>query len=95
LAKLVHFALKCGIGASLRGLAKNAGALTDLALARTTPEEMLVALVRHRAAGEGASIVRPHFFGFGGSVETARWLRKVVDGSFDLNAEGSRFVVRG
>jgi len=94
LAKLVHFAMKCGVGASLRSLSRNAGAWASLAMKATTPEEMLTALVRHCAAGEGATIVQPHFFGFGGSLETARWLRKVIDGAFDLNEEGSRFFVR-
>jgi methylenetetrahydrofolate reductase (NADPH) len=94
LPRLIHFAMQCGIGASLRALARGGSALTGLARMTATPEEMLTSLVRRRAAGDDASIMKPHFFCFGGSLETARWLRKVTEGSFDLNADCSRFIVR-
>lgn len=94
LPRLIRFAMQCGIGASLQALARNTNALTGLARMTTTPEEMLTGLVRRRAAGDGASIMKPHFFCFGGSLETARWLRQVIEGSFDLNEDCSRFIVR-
>lgn len=94
LPKLIRFAMQCGIGASLRGVRRNAGALKGLAGMTSTPEEMLTGIIRLGAAGDGLSIVKPHFFCFGGSLDTARWLRKVADGAFDLNGECSGFGVR-
>lgn len=98
LPKLIHFAMQCGIGASLRTLMKSTSALTHLARVTSTPEEMLVGLVRgglvpDLAAAGRATMVKPHFFCFGGSLETARWLRSVTEGAFELNEECSRFAV--
>lgn len=91
--KLIHYAMQCGIGASLRTLMKSTSALTHLARVTSTPEEMLVGLVRRGGTPEPPAIVKPHFYCFGGSLETARWLNAVIEGSFDLNADGSRFLV--
>lgn len=93
LPKLIHFAMQCGIGASLRSLMKSTSALTHLARVTSTPEEMLVGLVRGDGAADVAPIVKPHFFCFGGSLETARWLNRVREGSFELNEELARFTV--
>ena len=94
LPKLIHFAMQCGIGASLRTLMKSTSALTHLARVTSTPEEMLVGLVRGEGVPDLAAIVKPHFFCFGGSLETARWLRSLTEGAFELNEECSRFTVR-
>src|SRR5258705_430933 len=80
LHKLLRFAMQCGIGAALRG-ARDVGALAGLAGMTTTPEEMLTQIVRLRAEGDALSITNPHFFCFGGSLDTARWLQKVIDGA--------------
>lgn len=90
LRKLIRFAMQCGIGASLNSLMKSTSALSHLARVTSTPEEMLVALVRRPAA----NIVKPHFYCFGGSLETARWMRSVIDGAFELSGDCSRFVVQ-
>ena len=73
---------------------KSTNALTHLARVTSTPEEMLVGLVRGGGVPDLAAIVKPHFFSFGGSLETARWLRSVIEGAFELNEECSRFTVR-
>ncbi|MEO8133214.1 MAG: methylenetetrahydrofolate reductase [Betaproteobacteria bacterium] len=93
LSKLLHFAIQCGIGASLRGLGRNPGALAGFAGLARGPEEMVTGLVEDRAASDGL-IDRPHFYCFGGSLETARWLDKVAAGSFDLAADRPTFSVR-
>lgn len=93
LPKLMRFAMQCGIGASLRTLMKSASALTHLARVTSTPEEMLVGLARGDGGTNLAPIVKPHFFCFGGSLETAQWLNRVREGSFELNEECSRFTV--
>jgi methylenetetrahydrofolate reductase (NADPH) len=91
--KLIKFALQCGVGASLHSLAKNRGAMANLARLATTADEMLLGLIRGRAEYTGSRLVQPHFYAFGGTMATATWLRAVADGSFTVHADGRKFVV--
>ncbi|MEA3176828.1 MAG: methylenetetrahydrofolate reductase [Gammaproteobacteria bacterium] len=92
-AKLVKFALQCGVGASLSSLMKNVGSMANLARLATTPDEMLLGLIRGRAVHHGSRLVQPHFYAFGGTMATAAWLRAVADGSFTVDPDGRKFVV--
>lgn len=92
LGKQIKYAMACGVGASLRGILRNMNAMRNVSGLAPTPAEMLIGLVRGGGAGPGTQLVHPHFFSFGGSVSTARWLRAVVDGDFELDAEG-RFAL--
>lgn len=92
LPKLIRYALRCGIGASLKALTQKSNGLAglaNLAQVNTTPDEVLLGLVRGRDPARPELIVKPHFFSFGGSVETARWLRTVRDGAFTLRSDGA------
>ncbi len=91
LPKLIRFAMRCGIGNSMHALTRSTSALTHQAPLTMTPEEMLVGLVHSR--GDDAAIARPHFFCFGGCLETARWLLRVREGAFELTDDGTRFAV--
>jgi len=93
LAKLLKFAIKCGIGTSMSSLVKNMGAVASLTGLAATPDEMLVGLVRGCARHPGSRLVQPHVYSFGGALATADWLRAVMDGAFDLAADGGRFNV--
>ena len=93
LPKLIKYAMACGVGASLGSLMKNMTAMSKLARLATTPDEMLVGLVQGGAGQPGNPLVHPHFYAFGGSVATARWMRAVVDGNFEMPAEGGKFVM--
>jgi methylenetetrahydrofolate reductase (NADPH) len=97
LAKLIKFALQCGggVGASMHSVMKNMGAMTNLARLATSPDEMLLRLIRGRAAYEGSRLVQPHFYAFGGTMATATWLRGVADGSFTVQPDGRKFIVNG
>jgi methylenetetrahydrofolate reductase (NADPH) len=88
LAKQIKYAMACGVGASLRGILRNMNAMRNIAGLAPTPAEMLAGLARGGGAGPGTQLVHPHFFSFGGSVATARWLRAVVDGNFEVTADG-------
>jgi methylenetetrahydrofolate reductase (NADPH) len=94
LPKLIKFALQCGVGASMHSLLKNMGAMANLARLATTPDEMLLGLIRGRAAYRGSRLVQPHFYAFGGTMATATWLGAVADGSFTVDPEGRKFVMR-
>jgi methylenetetrahydrofolate reductase (NADPH) len=91
--KLIKFALQCGVGASLHSFTKNIGAMASLARLATSPDEMLLGLIRGRAEYSGSRLVQPHFYAFGGTVATATWLRAVADGSFTVQPDGRKFVV--
>ncbi|MEA3196011.1 MAG: methylenetetrahydrofolate reductase [Gammaproteobacteria bacterium] len=88
IAKLVHFAIQCGIGASMRALMRNLSAAAPSASLATSPDQHLLALL---ATPVSAQISAPHFFAFGGALETARWMRKVAAGAFDIDARAARF----
>ena len=93
LPKLIKFAVQCGIGASFGSMLKNMGNMTKLAGFATSPDEMVIGLVR-ACLNEGSTrIIHPHFYAFGGVMATARWLRGLVDGAFDLDADGGKFTV--
>ena len=92
IAKLVHFAIQCGIGASMRTLMRNLGAAAQSAGLATSPDQHLLSLL---SGPLPAQIAAPHFFAFGGALETARWMRKVAAGAFDIDAKAARFTTHG
>jgi methylenetetrahydrofolate reductase (NADPH) len=93
LPKLIKYAMACGVGASLNSVMKNMTAMAKLARLATTPDEMLTGLVRGGAAQGSSRIVQPHFYAFGGVAATARWIRAVIDGRFEVNPDGGKFVM--
>jgi methylenetetrahydrofolate reductase (NADPH) len=93
LTKLIKYAMACGVGASLNSVMKNMAAMSKLARLATTPDEMLTGLVRGGAARGSSRIVQPHFYAFGGVAATARWIRAVIDGKFELKADSDKFAM--
>jgi len=83
LPRLLRYAALCGIGNSIRALKARLQAITRL-LVEAGPE----VVVRDIARRGGAPIAGVHFFCFGGLVRTARWLRAVRDGRFELTPDG-------
>jgi methylenetetrahydrofolate reductase (NADPH) len=92
IAKLLHFAIQCGVGASLRGLMHTVGAAARARELATTPDQHLLSLVRTPVA---AQVVAPHFFAFGGALETARWMQLICAGKFEIDARAARFTMLG
>ena len=91
-ARLLKFALQCGIGNSMR-LVKNVGAAAGLAGLSSGPDEMLLGLLRGCALKAKTRLVQPHVYSFGGALATADWLRAVMEGDFELAADGSTFTI--
>ena len=83
LPRLLRFAALCGIGNSVRALKARPQAITRL-LVEAGPE----VVVRELARRGGAPIAGVHFFCFGGLVRTARWLRAIREGRFELTSDG-------
>jgi methylenetetrahydrofolate reductase (NADPH) len=91
IAKLVHFAIQCGIGTSLRTLTRNLGAAARSRELATSPDQHLLGLMRAQVS---AQIIAPHFFAFGGALETARWMQKIAAGAFDIDAKAGYFKLK-
>ena len=83
LPRLLRFAALCGIGNSVRALKARPQAITRL-LVEAGPE----GVVRDIARRGGPPIAGVHFFCFGGLVRTARWLRAIREGRFELTSDG-------
>jgi methylenetetrahydrofolate reductase (NADPH) len=91
IAKLMHFAIQCGIGASMRALMRNLNAAAHSSEWATSPDKHLQALL---GTPVSAQVVAPHFFAFGGALETARWMRKIAAGEFEIDPDAGRFRVQ-
>jgi methylenetetrahydrofolate reductase (NADPH) len=91
LLKLLKYAAHCGVGASLKAVSGNSLSFSKLPHLVTKADEMLIGVYRAKQGNVGSRIFAPHFFAFGGVLATARWLKAVVEGSFELNAAESGF----
>jgi methylenetetrahydrofolate reductase (NADPH) len=83
LPRLLRFAAMCGIGNSIRALQARPRAITRL-MVEAGPEGAL----RELARSAEPPIAGVHFFCFGGLIRTARWLRAVREGRFELTEDG-------
>ncbi|MEJ0088047.1 MAG: methylenetetrahydrofolate reductase [Pseudomonadota bacterium] len=92
LTRLLKYAMQCGVGASLQAVTGNSLTIGRLPHLVTRVDEMLLGVYAAKQATPDSRIFAPHFFAFGGVLETARWLRAVTDGSFELNESGTGFA---
>ena len=86
LTALMRYAKRCGVRASTRGLARNAGLIKHL-LGAAAPDAIIRALVEHNRDGELGDIA-PHLFSFGGIGATARWTAAATAGRIKLDRDG-------
>jgi methylenetetrahydrofolate reductase (NADPH) len=92
LPRLIRYAMQCGVGASLKAVSGNTLAIGRLPHLVTRVDEMLLGVYAAKQLTPDSRIFAPHFFAFGGVLETARWLRAVTAGSFELNEAGTGFA---
>ena len=90
LSKLIKFAMRCGIGASLRVVMHNLSGVNDIAELATTPEQHVMRLMQLPSS---TRVLAPHFFCFGGVLETARWINQITLGHFSIDQSELRFSV--
>jgi len=90
LSKLIRFAMLCGIGASLRTVIRNLSAGGGIADLATSPDQHVMRLMQ---SSEATQVVAPHFFAFGGSLETATWINRVRSGKFEIDTTSGKFKV--
>jgi len=84
---LAKFAMRCGVGNSMRALTSGRG-VTRL-LTEAGPESVVAALARAHPDFE-----RLHLYTFGGVSKAADWLNAVRAGNFTLSGDASGFKVR-
>ncbi len=94
LPQLISYAMQCGVGASLRGALRSMNAMRNVAGLAISPDQMLTSVARYAATG-ATHIAGVHLYSFGGALATARWLRAVADGRFELNADADAFATTG
>jgi methylenetetrahydrofolate reductase (NADH) len=79
---LLKFAVRCGIGNSVRVLKSRSDSIIRL-ITEAGPEGVILDLARSSAAGE-TRFAGVHLFTFGGLLRSARWLRAVRTGNFQI-----------
>jgi len=84
LKELVRYAVRCGIGASMRVLFSRTSALSEQ-IKLTSMDELILVFASHRLSHPDCRVARAHFFAFGGAERTARWLNSVLSGEFDID----------
>ena len=72
-AALFRYAKRCGVAASLRGLGSAASLIGHVG-----PDRIVEAL----ANAEGLGDIAPHYFSFGGALETARYACEAAHGKY-------------
>lgn len=85
--RLLRFAALCGVGSSVRALRARPGAVARL-MTEAGPQTLL----RELALQAAPPLAGVHLYGFGGLEHTARWLRAMLDGRFELSANGEIHV---
>ncbi len=86
LTTLLNFALRCGVGPSIRAIGTRGSALTKL-IGERGPERIVRELARAYLSGE-LVIDGLHLYSFGGLLRTCRWFNAVADGRFELDDDG-------
>jgi methylenetetrahydrofolate reductase (NADPH) len=87
LATLFKYALRCGIGPSIRALGARPGSLAGLAGERGP--ERLVRAIAHAAAEGGLEPIGIHLYSFGGLVRSCAWIDAVAHDRFALDDAGA------
>jgi methylenetetrahydrofolate reductase (NADPH) len=93
LATLLKFAVRCGVGPSVRALSSRPSSFMHL-IGDHGPEHVVRGLAQARSSGE-ADFSGIHLFCFGGYLRTCEWLHRVAHGRFTLNGQGGFDVVVG
>jgi methylenetetrahydrofolate reductase (NADPH) len=86
IATLFRYAMRCGIGPSIRALGAKPTSLVKL-IGDHGPEQVLRTLAGERRA-QPRLFDGIHLFGFGGFLRTCEWLKRVSDGEFQFDERG-------
>ena len=92
LRALIGHARACGVGPSMRFLTRQARNVTRL-LTISEPDRLVTGLATYRATDPGCGIHGVHVYPLGGLKKSARWVRAVIDGRFEMREDGQGFEV--
>ncbi len=84
---LMKHAQACGIGNSMRFIAKQARNVAKL-MSVSEPDKLIRDLAIYKATDPSCGIVQSHLYPLGGLKKSAAWLYAVQDGKFELNKKG-------
>jgi methylenetetrahydrofolate reductase (NADPH) len=77
--RLLRFAQRCGVSASLRALQAEGMRAVRL-FTHVDPSAQLTAIARHARTGSASNVVGVHLYSFGGVAPTARWMNAQITG---------------
>jgi methylenetetrahydrofolate reductase (NADPH) len=83
-ATLLKFAMRCGVGPSIRALSARPSSFMHL-IGDHGPEHVARGLAEARSSGD-VDFTGIHLFSFGGYLRTCQWLHRVASGNFRLNS---------
>lgn len=86
IATLFKFAMRCGVGSSIRALGARPASFVKL-IGEHGPESVLRELAEFRG-NDAADFDGVHLFCFGGYLRTCEWLHRVANGRFKLDERG-------
>lgn len=86
LKELLRYAFRCGVSASMRMLVSKASTMSEQ-IRLTSMDELILAFARYRLSHPDSRIARAHFFAFGSAERTARWLKTVLSGGFEISPD--------
>jgi methylenetetrahydrofolate reductase (NADPH) len=86
LTTLLKFAQRCGVKASIGGVAKNIGLVKNL-FGVSAPDPIVRPLAQENSTGS-LGTVAVHFFSFGGVAATSKWAAHAAQGKITLTEEG-------
>ena len=75
--KLLRYAQRCGVSASLRALRSQGFGAVKL-FTHTDPSEQLVPIARYCATHGACNVVGVHLFSFGGVSQAAAWMHRAI-----------------
>jgi methylenetetrahydrofolate reductase (NADPH) len=77
--RLLKFAQRCGVSASLRALQAEGMRAVRL-ITHVDPSAQLTAIARHASSGSASNVVGVHLYSFGGVTPTATWMNAQITG---------------
>jgi methylenetetrahydrofolate reductase (NADPH) len=77
--RLIRFAQRCGVSASLRALQAEGMRAVRL-FTHVDPGAQLTAIARHASRGSASNVVGVHLYSFGGVAPTAAWMNAQITG---------------
>jgi len=75
--KLLRYAQRCGVSASLRALRTQGFGAVKL-VTHTDPSEQVAAIARYCASHAACNVVGVHLFSFGGVAQAAAWMHRTI-----------------